>query len=355
MEQKSRNDRPQPSTPGSPFGVALEEKGTRAASVEGKHGRQPSAEWRLERRIRQTGRQYARPSAAELFRVRHGRAGGPTRHRRGVAALGTANYHDFGVYARFRRPRPTAGVIPALRGGDHHPDRRPAGRRHAGQRSDESQPDVSVRQGDHAPRSAHPRRGAPDSHDAGSQRRSHATDDGPHGGALRRRAGLEGGTTDRQIAASGGRAMRRPIEWVSLQERHVAKRFRVALPRSPGGRSGVPSWAGCSSAGGVDTTDAVAVQEAIRSNLMKAGKPAFVPGGRLLRRRLPADRRAGRHPLLPDACRRRVADLPIRGPARGSGRRLLRRGIYCAELIPGRNRRKSSIDTWRFSAAPGSS
>jgi hypothetical protein len=154
-------------------------------------------------------------------------------------------------------------------------------------------------------------------------------------------AGLDGGTTEAHIAASVAERAGVPIEWVSLQERHVAQAFQEALFRDvePDGRAAALGRL-FGAATIADRTDEVVVQEAIRSNLMKAGKPAFVPeaavsfddayhlilelGG------IPC------YPILADGA---SPICPFEDTPEELASRLLSRGIHCAELIPVRNRR----------------
>jgi hypothetical protein len=152
--------------------------------------------------------------------------------------------------------------------------------------------------------------------------------------------GLAAGVTDKQIAASVAERCGVPIEWVSLQERHVAQAFQELLFRhvAPDGRAAMLNrlFEGPAS---VATTDAVAVQEAIRSNLMKAGRPAFVPEAavsfedayRLILELggIPC------YPILADGASPICA---FEYPPEALAERLLGRGVYCAELIPVRNR-----------------
>lgn len=153
-------------------------------------------------------------------------------------------------------------------------------------------------------------------------------------------AGLDGSLTAELIAASVAERCAVPLGWVALQERHVAQAFQEALFRdvAPSGRVAVlgrlfeaPTTA--------DTTDAVAVQEALRSNLMKAGRPAFVPEAatsfedayRLILE-------LGGIPCYPTLADGAVPICAFEDPPELLAERLLSRGIYCAELIPVRNR-----------------
>jgi hypothetical protein len=152
--------------------------------------------------------------------------------------------------------------------------------------------------------------------------------------------GLDGSVTDKQIAASVAERCGVPIEWVALQERHIAGAFQQILFRDvvPDDRPAVLGRL-FEAPVNIDTTDAVAVQEAIRSNLMKAGKPAFAPEAavsfgdayRLILELggIPC------YPILADGASPICA---FEDPPEALADGLLRRGIYCAELMPGRNR-----------------
>ena len=261
----------------------------------------------------------------------------------GVAAIGTANYHDYRVYSRFAAAASAAGVVP-LFGLEiiTRIDDLPGGGMLF---NDPTNLNRMYMCGKALTRLEQP---------IPSAARRMATMRAASEDRIRRmvdliaarfaEVGLAGGPagalTDAQIAATVGQRCGVPIEWVSLQERHVAQAFQelVFAAVEPGGRAdalgrlfGSPT--------SVDTADAVAVQEAIRSNLMKAGKPAFVPEAavsfedayRLILELggIPC------YPILADGA------SPICGfedPPEVLAERLLARGIYCAELIPVRNR-----------------
>jgi hypothetical protein len=155
-------------------------------------------------------------------------------------------------------------------------------------------------------------------------------------------AGLDGGLTDERIAASVAERCGVPIEWVSLQERHVAQAFQELLFREvvPDARVAMLGRLfGAETS--VDAVDAVAVQGAIRSNLMKASKSAFVPEAAVSfddAYRLILE--LGGIPCYPILADGASPICPFEDPPEALAQSLLSRGIHCAELIPGRNRRQ---------------
>jgi hypothetical protein len=267
----------------------------------------------------------------------------------GVAAIGTSNYHDFRVYSGFAAAAIEAGVVPLFGveiitliddapiggpnggpgGGSLVNDPTNVNRMYlCGKGISRFDPPI-----DSAARRMATMRAASD--DRMRQMTALLA-------ARFEQAGLDGGKTDRQIAAAVAERCGVPIEWVALQERHISQAFQEQLFAEvpPGDRAaslgrlfGAPA--------SVDTTDVVAVQEAIRSNLMKAGKPAFVPeaatsfddGYRLILELggIPC------YPILADGA---SPICPFEDPPEELADRLLSRGVYCAELIPGRNRRE---------------
>ena len=259
----------------------------------------------------------------------------------GLAAVGTANYYDFGVYRRFATAAAEAGVVPLFGleiitliddlpdGGMLINDPTNLNRMYlcgkAIARFDPPTPSA-------ARRMAVVRAASDD-----RMRRMTALV-----AACFAHAGLDGGLTDGQIAASVAERCAVPVEWVSLQERHVAQAFQELLFRDVapsdradrlGGLFGAPTSA--------DPTDAVAVQEAIRSNLMKAGRPAFVPDAAVSfddAYRLILE--LGGIPCYPILADGASPICPFEDPPEALAERLWSRGIYCAELIPVRNRRE---------------
>jgi hypothetical protein len=144
----------------------------------------------------------------------------------------------------------------------------------------------------------------------------------------------EDAIVEKVVARSGG-----PNETVTLQERHVALAFQEAFfERVPEDERRRRLTAILGTQSKAEATDAVAVQNEIRTHLMKSGKRAFVEeefvtfdeavrlvlelGG------IPC------YPVLLDGARPVSAfeDSPER-----LIENLKARGVYCAEFIPGRN------------------
>jgi hypothetical protein len=258
----------------------------------------------------------------------------------GVAAIGTANYHDFRVYRRFAAAAVEAGLLPLFGleiitliddlPGDGMLINDPTNLNRmylCGKAITRLDPPLPV-----AARRMAAMRAASDDR----MRRMTALIS-----ARFAQAGLDGGTTDAHIAASVAERAGVPIEWVSLQERHVAQAFQEALFRDvkPDDRAAaLGRLFGAATIAG--RTDEVAVQEAIRSNLMKAGKPAFVPEAAVSFEdayRLILE--LGGIPCYPILADGASPICPFEDTPEALAGRLLSRGIHCAELIPVRNRR----------------
>ncbi len=147
--------------------------------------------------------------------------------------------------------------------------------------------------------------------------------------------GLDAAAVKAQVVARHGC----PPESVFLQERHIAQAFQEALAeRTPAEERG--AWlerlCGVACAGAPD--DAAAVQNFLRSHLMKAGRPAFVEetfvGFDHAYRLVLALGGIPCYPVLADGAK------PICGyedPPERLIADIKARGIHCAELIPIRN------------------
>jgi hypothetical protein len=158
--------------------------------------------------------------------------------------------------------------------------------------------------------------------------------------ALFAEAGVPTGLDDTAVVADVAARAGVPIDWVVLQERHLAMAFQSALfaACAPAERAavlerlyGVPST--------VPPDAAIAVQGEIRSRLMKAGRPAFVAESPVSFEdayRLVLE--MGGIPCYPTLADGVDPVCPWETPAAELAARVLARGIHAAELIPIRNR-----------------
>ena len=257
----------------------------------------------------------------------------------GLAAICTSNYHDFGVYPRFAAAAREAGIVP-LFGVEIIAliDDPPGGPTLVNDPTNLNRMYLcgkAITRLDPPTHSAARRMAAMRAASDDRIRRMTALMAACFVGV-----GLDGSTSADRIATSVAERCGVPIEWVALQERHVAQAFQESLFRDVATEDRAATLGPLLKAEtNIDATDAVAVQEAIRSRLMKAGGAAFVPeaatsfddayGLILELGGIPC------YPILADGA------SPICGfedPAEALVDRLLARGIYCAELIPGRNR-----------------
>ncbi len=152
--------------------------------------------------------------------------------------------------------------------------------------------------------------------------------------------GLDTGLTAGSIAADVAAAADVPVEWVSLQERHIAQAFQRALAELASDERAAVLERAYGGPSAVDPDDAGALQGEIRSRLIKAGTPGFVAEVPLgfadaFRYVLEMDG-IPTYPTLADG----VSPVcPFEEPAERLAAQLLARGIHAAELIPIRNTR----------------
>jgi hypothetical protein len=152
-------------------------------------------------------------------------------------------------------------------------------------------------------------------------------------------AGLATSLDDRAIVADVAERARVPEAWVVLQERHLAMAFQEALflQVPPARRADLLTRAyGRPPAAAVE--DNVAVQGEIRSRLLKAGCPAFVPETALgfadAVRLVLALGGIPAYPTLADGAQ---PVCPFEASPDDLAAELKARGLHMAELIPGRN------------------
>jgi hypothetical protein len=256
----------------------------------------------------------------------------------GVLVLGGSNFHDHRVYARFGAAAEAAGIVPLF------------GREFITLAEDLRELGIKVNDPDNAGRFYVCGKGINAFADltptaAALTHKAQAVD------ALRMRTmvpllldrfakvGLRPGLTVETIAHDVAARAGVPREWVVLQERHVAQAFQQAVfdAVEPERRAHVLDTAFGGPAG-ADVEDSNAVTGEIRSRLMKAGRPAFVPESPVPFEdayRLVLE--IGGIPCYPT-----VADgaTPVSqwedGPVELADR-ILERNIFAAELITNRN------------------
>ena len=129
-----------------------------------------------------------------------------------------------------------------------------------------------------------------------------------------------------------------PVEWVSLQERHIARAVEEAFRALPASERAALLEAAFGAPSAVDADDPAALQGEIRSRLLKSGTAGFVPEVPL------GFDEAYRYVLEMDGipCYPTLADgvtptCPFEDPATDLAATLVARGIHAAELIPIRN------------------
>ena len=153
-------------------------------------------------------------------------------------------------------------------------------------------------------------------------------------------AGLETALTPENIAAEVAEQSDVAGGWVVLQERHVAMAFQEAvfLAAAPERRRDLLARVLGKPFGG-SLNDPIGVQDGIRAGLMKAGGPAFVPESPVsFRDAIRVILGLGGIPCYPTLADGASPICPWEEPPAELAERLQASGIFVAELIPGRNR-----------------
>ena len=256
----------------------------------------------------------------------------------GVRVVGVSNFHDHRVYGRFADAAAAAGIVPlfGLEFISVVDSLRDAGTKV----NDPGNPGRMYFCGKGVNPFATPTATA-----ARLMARARAADTDrmramvPRLGACFEEAGLEIALTAENIIEEVAEQARVPREWVVLQERHVAMAFQEAvfLMAAPERRHELLARAfGGPFGGSVDHP--IAVQDEIRSRLLKAGRPAFVPESPV------SFDDAYRLILEMDGipCYPTLADgaspvCPWEEPPNALAQRVFGRGTHVAELIPNRN------------------
>jgi hypothetical protein len=253
--------------------------------------------------------------------------------------MGVSNFHDHRIYADFRDLATAAGIVPLYgievlavddalqRSGIRVNDPANPGRVYlCGKGVDPF-----------APRSAPARRLGAKARAADVDRMRLMV---PRLRACFAQAGLETALTAENIAEEVAERGGVPRDWVVLQERHLAQAFQEALflAMSPDRRASLLARA-FGRRSPVNIEDPVAVQREVRSSLMKAGRPAFVPESPVSfadAYRLILE--LGGIPSYPALVDGAVPVCQWEDPPDELAVRIHARGIHAAELIPLRNR-----------------
>lgn len=129
-----------------------------------------------------------------------------------------------------------------------------------------------------------------------------------------------------------------PVEWVSLQERHVARAFADEVEQLPTGEQASALERVYGGPAKAKLSDEVATQGEIRSRLIKTGTPGFVPEVPLSFEDAHAYVRAmGGIPCYPILADGAPEMSPFEWPPATLAANLRERNIHAAELIPNRN------------------
>ncbi|MDR1513747.1 MAG: PHP domain-containing protein [Propionibacteriaceae bacterium] len=158
--------------------------------------------------------------------------------------------------------------------------------------------------------------------------------------------GVDWGRTAASIAQDVADRAGVPVEWVSLQERHIARAVHETLlaaapvdPSAPPPESGSEAVLAALGLTAEALADPAAAQGAIRAKLLKAGRPAFVPEAPLSFAEAFAyvTQMGGIpcYPVVADGC---DPICPFEESPEGLAAEIVRRGVHAAELIPNRNR-----------------
>ena len=159
-------------------------------------------------------------------------------------------------------------------------------------------------------------------------------------------AGLPTTLAAESVAATVADRAGVPVEWVSLQERHIARAVQEAFSALPAAERAALLAAAYGSPSAVDADNPAALQGEIRARLLKSGTAGFVPEVPL------RFDEAYRYVLAMDGipCYPTLADgvtptCPFEDPATDLAATLVARGIHAAELIPIHNT-TAVVDTY---------
>ena len=254
-----------------------------------------------------------------------------------LQVLGTSNYYDFGVYARFAQSARARGVFPLF------------GLEIISVVAELKNADIKINDPDNPGRMYLCGKGitrfAPTSGEA--QRLIQAIRDADRTRiemmiervtGLMQDNGVYTAVTAESVRSSLARRYAVPVSSVYLQERHVAKAFQEALFAQAAGPERTGTLRRVLAAECAAPDDPVRVQNQLRSRLMKAGKPAYVEESVL-----DADvayalvLALGGVPCYPILADGASPVCQFEDPVDDLVEALAGRGIWCAEIIPSRN------------------
>lgn len=255
----------------------------------------------------------------------------------GVRALGISNFYDQQVYARFDAEARAAGIVPlfGLEFITLDDELEAAGTKV----NDPANPGRIYFCG----KGINPFKEKSDAAAATAAEIREGNDERAEAmvGQLTAHFGASDVATDLDAAAIAAAVAERgdvPVEWVSLQERHVARAYQEVVAALPAEEQADALARVYGSPAKSDPADAVATQGEIRSRLIKAGTPGFVTEVPLQF----ADAYAyvlamdgiPTFPILADGA---PEMSPFEWPPAALAQELLARNVYAAELIPIRN------------------
>lgn len=264
----------------------------------------------------------------------------------GVRVIGVSNFHDLRVYGRFADAARDAGMLPLFSieliavvddlrdAGVRVNDPANPGRMYVcGKGVDPfATPSAEVSRIGRTARTADEAR----AREMANRLRRHFAD-----------AGVPTSLDDAAIIGQVAERARVPAAWVVLQERHLAMAFQEALFRhvAPNRRAEVLARVYNGQAAAA-TDDPGAVQDEIRSRLMKVGGPAFIEEAQLsLQDALQLVLGWGGIPTYPTLADGASPICAFEHPADELVARLKGLGVHMAELIPSRNN-PEVVDTY---------
>ena len=257
----------------------------------------------------------------------------------GVRAIGCSNFYDQRVYGTFGAAARAAGILPmfGLEIITHVPELEAAGMRV----NDPANPGrfYVCGKGIDPEREKSPRAAATASGiRAGNDLR--AAEMVGRVAAHLQASGVPGadGLSVATIAATVARRASVPVEWVSLQERHIAMVVQELLAGLPHDERAAALERVYGKASGVDVDDPVALQGELRARLLKSGTPGFAP-------EVPVGfddaywyvLDMGGIPVYATLADGTMPICEFETPADELARRVVERRIFAAEIIPIRN------------------